>query len=397
MNLYLEGTDLIGKTSVCKIIEKWIPNKVFDRLPDFSVNIGMFDFDPIIARTINKHSDDMIFVLYTNNSDDLKLRLQQRTILNPNKIDEYDKFTTLYNRTYKNVLKEFGNDSVVGINIKDKTPYEIASEIMVRYLKRFVKELPPISLEGESKIYRSIPFTNLALVSLKPTLYSFTHNRYGEVEGTDEIRQNFWSLFGNYVNSEFSKNELSGIENMPSSFICNLKLFGETYTIVKFWENISPLEVIWKNYMVGTMKHNLKDMEKRLTLNNTVINYEDKLPSPIIRFDWRNNLPNKDECIPDDFASFYINTQNAKKTAIMVTDCISNLLKAKEYELVDLCYFMNYEGTQICGEISPDGMRIRKKGKSFDKDLWRTGSDKKEICKVWQELYIELSSLMDFN
>jgi len=251
-----------------------------------------------------------------------------------------------------------------------------AEEYVLKNIDKFDLTIPTI--EGESKkIYR---YKKFALIKLKPTLYSFTHNRYGEVEGTDSLRLDFWKLFATKLNS---------ICPFISNYSGEVTLKGERYAITRFFENIPPLEVIWKNYLVGTMKHNLKLVDKYKTRKGDILKYEGKLPK-IVRFDWRNPLPFRDECIPDEFADLYIDTEKARATARYASGAINDMLKEKGYELVDICYFMNYEGTEISSEITPDGMRIKKKGDSYDKDLWRLGKGGDTIISIWSKLYEDL-------
>jgi len=294
--------------------------------------------------------------------------------------------------------------------------FSLVSKTVESYVKnnleKFDLESPVI--EGESKKFFS--WNNLALIELKPTMYSFTHNRYGVVEGTDSIRVLFWELFatrmnnyvsnyllGNKVSDDLSnKNTVQLLKNVVnqelltadypfiSNYLGKISANKTDYAIVKFADSIPPLEIVWKNYLVGTTKHNLKLIDKYQTKDGQVIEYEGQLPLDIIRFDWRNPLPDKDECIPDEFAEFYINTSTAREVARLASHLLNDILASKGYELVDLCYFMNYEGNRIHSEITPDGMRIKKKGKSFDKDLWRQGKDKATIINVWTELYEDL-------
>ncbi len=261
-------------------------------------------------------------------------------------------------------------------------------------------------IEGESKKFYWFG-ENIALVELKPTMYSFTHNRYGTVSGTDDIRLDFWRLFATMLNQTTSrhifgqkKDDLMEpvIETMLSkdypfisNYIGEVRHHEKRYAVVRFANKIPPIEVIWKRYLVGTMKHNLKTVDEHETRKSTCILYEGKLPTDMIRFDWRNPLPHKDECLPDEFADFYINTEAARFVARAASRMLNRMLQEKGYGLVDLCYFMNYEGTMIHSEITPDGMRIKKKEASFDKDLWRQGKNQETIIRVWNELYEDLS------
>ena len=149
------------------------------------------------------------------------------------------------------------------------------------------------------------------------------------------------------------------------------------------------------------MKHTLKGVDRHSTLSGAAQEYEKAFPADIIRFDWRNPLPDKDECIPDEFAAFYIDKEAARDVARFTSRLLDHFLHEHGYELVDLCYFMNIEGNRIHSEITPDGMRIRKllhgadatgaQGASYDKDLWRRGKDRDTIVRTWSELYGDLA------
>jgi len=315
------------------------------------------------------------------------------------------------NEKLKQILQELNipEESMNLDLIKNQGLFEATSEIVKKYIKENLKEfnLSKPSIEGESKKIHS--WKNFALIELKPTMYSFTHNRYGIVENTDNLRLDFWNLFATRINTIVSdnlidkKNKFSnkindlfsaGIIKKEFPFISNylgeITVNNTRYAITRFAKEIPHLEVVWKNYLVGTMKHNLKEVDQHTTKYQTKLLYEKEFPKDIIRFDWRNPLPDKDECIPDEFADFYLDTKSAREVARLTSHIINFILQEKGYELIDLCYFMNYEGNGIYSEITPDGMRIRKKGKSFDKDLWRSGKDVDTINQVWKELLTDL-------
>lgn len=298
------------------------------------------------------------------------------------------------------------DNNLVIDNKEDLSFYKLLRKIVEEYVQKNINvfHLDKPSFEGESKKF--FVHKNLALIELKPTMYSFTYNRYGVVENTDLIRLKFWRLFAEMLNQN-SSNHVSGVEkddlidsetesylkkDFPfiSNYLGHLTYEGKEYAIVYCAKSIPPLEIVWKNYLVGTMKHNLKKVDNYKTKDGKVIHYESTFPNDFIRFDWRNPLPDKDECIPDDFAEFYIDSKVAKKVASVASLMLNRMLKSKGYELVDLCYFMNYSGNVIHSEITPDGMRIKNTTGSFDKDLWRQGKDKDTIVRVWTELYEDL-------
>jgi phosphoribosylaminoimidazole-succinocarboxamide synthase len=428
----LEGTDLIGKTTLREILWHALGlREVEDRRKEFSDSVGVKEIDWVKIRELMRSESRTLFILlYSTDESILTDRLKR--LQDADSADEYDVETVAYNKSYREVaigvmLDQIQNCLAVDVT-KYRSPYDIAVHIISQYIRGFngpLLEEPEI--EGESKRIWRVPGTNLGLAELKPTLYSFTHNRYGEAPGTDVQRLRFWEFFCTEINRQMSmrgsgvpgywdeykdvygasvlwanatKKPLSTGRRLPTSFLGTTQMQSRKksgmreFAIVEM-SRLPPIEVVWKNYMVGTMKHTLKGVDQHqlrepLAKMHPPIQYEGKLPRDIIRFDWRNELPDGDLTIPEDFAAFYIDVEKARATATLVTYFLREILGRKGYELVDLCYFMNEEGDMVCSEISPDGMRIRKKGESFDKDLWRVGKDADVIVGVWQTLFQDL-------
>ncbi|MGV8086536.1 MAG: hypothetical protein ACP5N1_02810 [Candidatus Woesearchaeota archaeon] len=314
-----------------------------------------------------------------------------------------------------NIMKELNityneNDKISAKIIEENNfVFEKIGKLVEKHVQEHINDfdLNKPTIEGESKKIHQLG--NIALVELKPTMYSFTYNRYGIVEGSELVRLDFWKLFASEINNT-SVNAFLGLKNnftdeisefikigiltekypFISNYLGETTINNKRYAMIRFAKSIPPLEIVWKKYLVGTMKHNLKKVDSYKTKTGTNILYEEKFPKEFVRFDWRNPLPDKDECIPDDFAEFYINTNAAKKVSTLVSQIINNLLQKKGYELADICYFMNEDGNMIYSEITPDGMRIKKKEESYDKDLWRSGKEKKTVVETWKKLYYDL-------
>lgn len=93
--IVLEGTDAVGKTSV---INKLTDNKMIDRdkkiskLMDF--NISLIDRSNKLEEYL-KLTDNYIIFLVNNDKKELERRINLRKV-----IDEYDKYTYLYNLLY---------------------------------------------------------------------------------------------------------------------------------------------------------------------------------------------------------------------------------------------------------------------------------------------------------
>lgn len=296
--------------------------------------------------------------------------------------------------------------------------YNTVNKYVLSNLGNF--DLTHRSVEGESKKVFKDKESDLCLIRLKPTLYSFTNNRYGTVKGTDILRNKLWKVFSDRVNKESFDVLFYGIgecsiyvnelikklislgvltKDYPflTSFLSQVEIDGEVYNVCKYIENQTPLEVVWKRYFTGTMKHNLLDVDKFKTKYGKFIDIEGAMPE-IVRFDWRNPFErdgqrHKDECIPDDFAKFWIDIEPAKALCLTVSNIISELVAKKGYTFVDTCYFVNTTGGIVYSEITPDGMRLKKNENSFDKDLWRMGKEEDVICRIWSELYEDLKDL----
>ena len=93
--IVLEGTDAVGKTSVIKALSEY-------NLLDRDKNIcRLFDFDVSLLDRTNKlkeyleNTKEYVIFLINNDKEELERRISQRDT-----IDEYDKFTYLYNLLY---------------------------------------------------------------------------------------------------------------------------------------------------------------------------------------------------------------------------------------------------------------------------------------------------------
>ena len=420
-SIVIEGTDLIGKTNLVKYL-KTIFSNVSDRDPNISKHIGL-EFNEESARVIEsymgKNADTLFVFLIAKPFNAEELLSPRMKIREP--LDEYDAHCIEYNLTYfqtfefmkHNRTHDNYNSMSISLGDNDYLPYDLMQKIAQRvvqdsFMEWGLDEEPTI--KGESKRIYKLENANISVISMVPSLYSFTFNRYDMVPGTDELRSKLWKLFGTIINRNYHRY----LTNIPmsdkaldrlfwsrgtespliSSYLGTVDHIGNTYNIALWEETLPPIEVVWKQSHYGTMKHNLKGVDQWPTRNNgTPIHDECQYPIPFIRFDWRNPLPDKDECIPDEFANFYVDVENSKSTVLIVTKILQLILAQKGYNLIDLCYFINEKGTTIFSEITPDGMRIQKSGDSFDKDLWRTGKAKSELVDIWQVLYDDLKEL----
>src|SRR5688572_23693765 len=92
-----------------------------------------------------------------------------------------------------NDLHSSNNNGAVNIDLRDHY-FEQENHYLIDDIVEYVlSKLPidfddlPLLAEGDSKIVRSLN-DKIVVERFKPTVYSFTTNRYGMVEGTEELR-----------------------------------------------------------------------------------------------------------------------------------------------------------------------------------------------------------------
>ncbi|HEX6462513.1 MAG TPA: phosphoribosylaminoimidazolesuccinocarboxamide synthase [Candidatus Saccharimonadales bacterium] len=438
-NILLEGSDFTGKTTLKNVLSELdIPTQ--DRSPNVSSHMQLGprsaeEYISAAAESIAQHHNDDLVVLLV--AKDANLLAKRRDEIGAQ--DEYDIHAEAYNQLYQGLadkLTKRHTPNVVVIPIDDLTLHDTTRTVIEPWVQRHLDEfgLGEPTIEGRSKrIYHQPALGSLAVVDLIPSLFSITHNRYDQnVEGTDLLRTQFWALFGAHLNRSMSRYALdqSSATNKPgewgqeekqnlldnnmieksypflSNYLGNVALGGRTLTVTRFADSLPPLEVVWKQRLVGTMKHTLLDVDKYPMRGGEHLQYDGPMPRDIIRFDWRNPVPDEqiagkssrpigDEATSDDFADFYMHVHNAKQVARTVAHTTDDFLAQAGYQLVDTCYFLNEEGNLVYSEITPDGMRVSKKekGGSYDKDLWRQGKDAATLRRVWGELLTDLRSV----
>jgi len=414
-NIIIEGTDLLGKSTIAKNLKTLnLPVKDRDEniYKNVIINISENELNQI-KNHIEKNKNSLFVFLYITKDKKVINFLD-----NLPKEDDFDENYLAYNESYLKIIEQIKNfDNVLIIErTYEITPFEIVREIIKKFIEDIEYNNLPVTLEGESKIYRRIENYNIAFATLKPSVYSFTHKRYAMVKETDIARNGIWEIIGTRLNISYNrflfKNEnypirllnyygaeLSKFKN--DIFVSNyiMKIDKKT-SLVVFLDEIPNIEVVWKRAHYGTMKHKLYGVENFKTRNGKVIAKEGYYPNPIVRFDWRNPILRDengnmkdlgDECIADDFADFYIDTKHSKILTQFVSWWLFHFFEDYDLELIDLCYFQNENGDRIHSEISPDGMRLKlKAGGDYDKDLWRKGASKDILAKKWLELLEKL-------
>lgn len=228
--------------------------------------------------------------------------------------------------------------------------------------------------EGESKIVRKIDECN-CITMLKPTLFSFTAQRSNIVSGTDILR--------------LESSRILWRELMKAGVSIPIIYVGDDFYVSRIVD-APPIEVIVKAAHVGTPKHLYSGIENTRTRQGEVFSSCQAHP-PYVRFDWRNPLPLKDECMPSPLANYFINTEEAEMTAQKAFATLQGFLKKRRITLLDICFFIDSTGKHVFGEISPDCMRAKFQDSDLDKDLWRKGRSDREILDKW-ELFVNLIS-----
>lgn len=226
----------------------------------------------------------------------------------------------------------------------------------------------PLLIEGESKIVKQIN-DELVIITLKPTLFSYSANRTAVVEGSDELRLRISQVL-------WKELATAGVD------IAVACVGADFYVSRKV--DAPPIEVIVKSAHVGTPKHLYHNMDKYRTRTGGVLLPELR-HEPYVRFDWRNPLPHKDECMPPWLADQFIDTKKAEEVALQSFDILQRFLKTRGIDMLDICFFISADGRTVFGEISPDCMRAKYEHEDLDKDLWRKGKDRQTVLNRWGE------------
>lgn len=266
--------------------------------------------------------------------------------------------------------------------------------------KKKFKSLPLV-IEGESKEIRYLGKGEVA-IKLKPTVYSYTYNRTGIIEGSDKARMecikstlpeikkaginhSYLYFEGDYIISKLvlqPKTLNNGDQFMPKDL---------TKEEINSLPRANPVEVVVKKRHAGTPKHRYYKFNEYPTRKSTYIMPDDLYPELVVRFDWRNPMKSAegerlaDEAMPEQVANWFIDVKEARKTALKTFKVLSKQFSDKGIDLWDICFFIAEDGKTVFGEISPDCMRVRAKdGSSLDKDVWRLGGSAENVLAKWQ-------------
>ena len=279
------------------------------------------------------------------------------------------------------------------------------------------KELPLV-IEGESKEVRYAG-SGMVVIRFKPTIYSFTANRCAVIPGSDVLRLRASKIFTEVlkkagiehayqkVNDRFVLAELMFQPKMTANSNTFLPTDLWSHDPSLYFKSVirrgsftaPPIEVVVKRMHSGTSKHRYFGMTDYPVRNSHPLyagftfQNDGDYPEPMVRFDWRNPLLDDkgnrlaDEILPDTVADWFIDTKEARGTALRVYDALSNFLNEKDIVCYDLCLFISEDGKKVFGEISQDCGRFRHFDLgSLDKDVWRAGGSSEMVLSKWQTL-----------
>ena len=273
----------------------------------------------------------------------------------------------------------------------------------------------PLICMGESKEIRQHPDDpDKVVIWLRPTIYSFTENRVGWVEGSNLLRARTLSLLIPLLQKH-------GIAHAYQ------EIYPATGFIVarKVHAHEDPnVETIVKQYNGGTSYHRYYKLAEHPTRpdhalwpGETVGKYQ-AFRGPKVRFDWRNpfwhpekvahcresmpNLPDevylwpaslrakvmmRDEVMGEDFANEVINVRAARKTALWTYAVLQRYFARCNIIIYDLCLFITADGKTVYGEINQDCGRFRHLDHGMlDKDVWRSGGSVGDVLEKWRLL-----------
>jgi phosphoribosylaminoimidazole-succinocarboxamide synthase len=252
----------------------------------------------------------------------------------------------------------------------------------------------PLLTRGESKEIRLLT-PRIALARLLPTVYSFTHKRYGIAPGTDEVRARFSAdLFRMMARDP-------GDRHLATAFL-GLVETPDGPLLAEHVVEPGNVEVRVKRYHIGSPIHRYRFVDEHPTAGGgEPLRKWQRFERPIVCFDWRHPLEDgegnalADEPLPDDYAAVWLDdVPGAKRLARDAFEWIEQLFASRGLRLIDICFFVDRAGQVIFGEISPDCMRVRSgasdQAEALDKDEWRSGGEASDVL----ERYVRLRSIV---
>lgn len=260
----------------------------------------------------------------------------------------------------------------------------------------------PLVVEGESKEVRYAG-NGEVIIRLKPTVYSYTYNRGGEIPGSDVARlQAIQALLPVLHTAGIMHSYLEVNDRwIRSQLVLQPTVSGDAAPFIP--DDISPkrlaklpratpLEVIVKARHSGTPKHRYYRFSDYPTITDEHVQPDEPYPNPIVRFDWRNPLVDHegtrlaDEVLPETMAEWFCDVKSTKSMATKAFEALSHHLALHGLDLWDICFFIAADGKTMFGEVSPDCLRVRaSNGAALDKDVWRAGGSSEHVLEKWQQ------------
>jgi phosphoribosylaminoimidazole-succinocarboxamide synthase len=290
-----------------------------------------------------------------------------------------------------------GFDLLIDPSYPIHLPFDPPDTLLERVLRAVPLEFDslPIVVEGESKQVRRWT-AHTVITRFKPTVYSYTANRYGWAPGTEKVRVQFTAaVFRRLRIADF------GNQTPPrSAFMAEVPWHGESLLVERLMETCN-LEVRVKRYHIGSPLHRYRYTElHRSTLPTGPVTRWTRFLEPVVCFDWRHPLTDEhgtrlaDEPLPDDYARLWmVDVDRAKTVARQTFLWLERFFGDRGVVLIDICLLLDRSGTTLYGEVSPDCMRVSLQpadptaAARSAKDIWRTGGSPDELLRSYTAIY----------
>ncbi|MQS11297.1 SAICAR synthetase [Streptomyces kaniharaensis] len=217
-------------------------------------------------------------------------------------------------------------------------------------------------IEGRSKRLWHLD-EGLCLIEMIPSLRSFTYDRDELVDGTAELRLDFFE----YVSARLAERGVYTVfrERVgPVSYLAD-------------YRPAPPFEVIVKNRATGSTIRKYPGLFEEGQV----------LDRPVVKFDYR--VDPEDQPIGEDYLRLLgVDVEHHRQVALDCNAVLRELLAP--LDLWDFCLVIapdDKHGLVVNSEISPDCMRLKSAdGRPYDKDMFRQGAGREDILARWAEL-----------
>lgn len=217
-------------------------------------------------------------------------------------------------------------------------------------------------IEGRSKRLWHLE-SDTCLIEMIPSLRSFTYDRDELMDGTAELRLDFFE----YVSQRLAERGVYTVfrERVgPVSYLAD-------------YRPAPPFEVIVKNRATGSTMRKYPG----LFTEGQVFD------RPVVKFDYR--VDPEDQPIGEDYLRLLgVDVEHYRQVALDCNTVLLGLLAP--LDLWDFCLVIapdDKHGLLVNSEISPDCMRLKSAdGMPYDKDMFRQGASREQILARWTEL-----------